>query len=846
MAASAAAIPARPGTFTVRQSDGTVLTLRMVGDEHFHYFVNVDNGKTMLRADNGDFYFAAEAELAPMRAAADVRRAAANDRRIARLERLSSSSFFQADRAVGTTVQNGAHRTKGGEFNGAMKGSKKGLVILMDFPDLKFLPQNNREAYDRVFNQEGYREYGSIGSVRDYFKDQSYGDFDLTFDVVGPYTTNNNMAYYGTDMPFPNDPYNWGKIQDLRACVLPMEAVQKADGDVNFADYDWDGDGEVDQVYIIYPGYAQSSGAPATTIWPHESSLSEWGKYNSNFGPSIPTITPQRLDGVKIDTYAMSQELTLNTGSTRVGIGTACHEFAHCLGFPDFYDPTNAVFGMEGFDIMDNGGYNGPNYTCEVPAGFTAYERWMVGWLEPTVLSEGTEVKDMVAICDKPEAYVIYNEGNHNEYFLLENRQPKSWHKYVRSWTIPGGLLVTHVDFDKTVWYDNKVNADPKHQRMTPVPAGKTLGNTFGGFFYTYESDYRSILFPGSNNVTELNDKSHGTCGMKLFNRNLDGTFLLNAPLHNITADAAKGTVSFVFKDGPDDGNRWTVTYDAGSGQIDPASWTQTKQNESVTLPSATIDIPNWQFVGWSTTAVAETAENPADLLLAGTIYKPTADVTLYAVYGYSEASGSPDDYVRVDGLRQGAQYVFATKGAETDVTIYALNAMNLVPGSVSKTPSGKSVNVDFSGEYPVIHKPAAGLVWTATISGGNVQLQNEDNYLQISSEGFTLSSNPVNLGWDPSYGLYVASGVNQYFVHINSGKFNVNTQKMPTSRVFAYEVMTAGGNATKFATNPAVPQGIVLTTTDTTSAAAYDLQGRRVTPQTHGIYVVGNKKVIR
>lgn len=848
LALSASAIPAQPGTITVTQKDGTVITLRIVGDEHFHYFVNVADGRSMLQGADGDYYFASETELAPLRAAADKRRALANERRAARLSARAEAAGLAT---TPETLVKGQHRMIAGEYNGAMKGKKKGLVILMDFPDLKFLAKNDRAAYERVFNQEGYNEYGSIGSVHDYFRDQSYGDFDLTFDVVGPYTADNNMAYYGTNMPFPNDPYGWGTIQDLKACILPMEAVKKADPDVNFKDYDWDGDGEVDQVYIIYPGYAESSGAPSNTIWPHEASLSQWAQYNSNFGPTIPTVATQRLDGVKIDTYAMSQELTGKSGSTRVGIGTACHEFAHCLGFPDFYDINQQCFGMEGFDLMDNGGYNGPSYNCEVPAGFTAYERWMAGWLEPTVLSEGCAVKDMAALCDKPEAYVIYNEGNHNEYLLLENRQPKGWHKYVRNWSIPGGMLVTHVDFDKKAWRENQVNTDPTHQHMTLVPAGKTYGTQGMGYIYTYESDYRSMLYPGSKNVTELTDKSHYNVGMKLFNRNTDGTYNFGAPIHDIEADAARGTVSFTFKDGPDDGNRWTVKFVAGGGTVEQESWTQSKQNESVALPTATISLEGWHFLGWATELQEETTVRPEGLLDAGTVYKPEGDATFYAVYGYSISTGNDTDFGLADGFRSGADYVLCNKGAETDVTIYAFNPLSLLEGETMRTPSGKAIEVDFSGDTPVIHDPAASLIWHANVTSQGITLDHGGVYLGITATGFSYSSVPSYLGWNSSYGLYGTVSGTEYYAHVSSGKYSVSTLKQPTSRIFAYEHGKAGDSAISFATYPnGVPEGLTqLSATDSQSSSAplYDLQGRRVVSTTgHGIFLQNGKKVIR
>jgi M6 family metalloprotease-like protein len=124
---------------------------------------------------------------------------------------------------------------------------------------------------------------------------------------------------------------------------------------VNYADYDWDGDKEVDQVFIVYAGYGEAQGAPAETIWPHESVL----------GGTWDALT---LDNVTLNTYACGQELAgkdSSDGTHLAGIGTICHEFSHCLGLPDFYDTdantgaNDTNYGTGTFDLMCGGSYNG-------------------------------------------------------------------------------------------------------------------------------------------------------------------------------------------------------------------------------------------------------------------------------------------------------------------------------------------------------------------------------------------------------------------------------------------------------------------------------------------------------
>ena len=67
------------------------------------------------------------------------------------------------------------------------RGKKKGLVILCEFTNKKFASGHDHEKYNNILNPPGYTtSEGFLGSVADYFRDQSAGLFELNFDVVGP------------------------------------------------------------------------------------------------------------------------------------------------------------------------------------------------------------------------------------------------------------------------------------------------------------------------------------------------------------------------------------------------------------------------------------------------------------------------------------------------------------------------------------------------------------------------------------------------------------------------------------------------------------------------------------
>ena len=61
------AVPAKPGFLSYTQSDGTQITVQLMGDEFFHYFVTRD-GLPVDQADNGDFHYVTTAGVSVMMA----------------------------------------------------------------------------------------------------------------------------------------------------------------------------------------------------------------------------------------------------------------------------------------------------------------------------------------------------------------------------------------------------------------------------------------------------------------------------------------------------------------------------------------------------------------------------------------------------------------------------------------------------------------------------------------------------------------------------------------------------------------------------------------------------------
>ena len=491
------AVPAKPGqTRTITLADGTAVTARLVGDEFGHYWLGTDG--QAYRENSDGFFQKTDRQSADERARA--RRHQSNKRR-------------------GKRLALGNNPAKAGNFI----GKKKGIIILVNFSDVAINEAHDNSLYNRIANEKNFREGNFKGSVSDYFYDQSEGVFDLEFDVVGPVSVSKRRNYYGANDSSGNDKY---------PATMIIEACRLADPMVNFADYDWDGDNEVDQVFVVYAGKGEADGGASNTIWPHEWSLSDASFYGDGSGA-------QTIDGVTIDTYACGAEL--NSSGDLDGIGTICHEFSHCLGYPDFYDTDySGGQGMGYWDLMDSGSYNGNGY---VPSGYTSYERWVAGWIEPIELKGNMSVADMQPLQEKAAAYIIYNDGNNDEYFLLENRDKIGWDA-----DLPGkGLLILHVDYNQGVWNNNTPNDDPSHQRMTWIPAdNKYQYVIYQGTKYYTEDGMKNDPFPYGS-VNSFGRET--TPAAKFYNTTDNGTYFMDFLVSDIER-SNQGLISFNYKDG--------------------------------------------------------------------------------------------------------------------------------------------------------------------------------------------------------------------------------------------------------------------------------------------------------
>jgi immune inhibitor A len=364
----------------------------------------------------------------------------------------------------------------------------KCLVVLIDFSD-NVGKRPAEEFRAMLFSQN----QSSPASMRDYYAENSRGQLDLDGQVVGWLRMPHPYAYYaaGKSGTSPDDyPHNAQKMAE--------DAVLLAANQVSFADFDGDGDGFLDGLFLIHAGEGAETDVNEATrgdkIWSHQWNLT----------------APFKSQGVSVYAYCTEPE------DGRLGV--FCHEFGHMLGLPDLYDTTNRSHGVGAWCVMGAGSWNDNGLT---PAHFCAWAKARLGWLRPKVVREaGSLALESVAAPHNGDVYRLWTGGGTGlEYFLLENRQLVGFDR-----ELPGpGLLIWHIDETR----DN--NDNPGAYLVALVQAD--------GLFHLERNKNRGDAadpFPGSGGNHRFDDKSTphsranlgGSTGVAVTKIKVDGTSL--------------------------------------------------------------------------------------------------------------------------------------------------------------------------------------------------------------------------------------------------------------------------------------------------------------------------------
>lgn len=522
---------ATSGFYFHTQPDGTQIEVQLVGDEHSHYYIT-RNGTMMLK-DGQTLYVP--------------------DRRV------------QESRLRGKLGAGASDRISDLKIKFPHMGSPRVPVILVEFTDTTFSLPNPEVVFDRYLNSENLRNDDSFvdsvgvkrnhGSVRQYFSDMSFGQFTPQFDVYGPVQIQKPLAYYGAN--------------NLTS-LLCADACAAMDDRIDFTQYDNDGNGTVDLVYLIVAGYSESiSRNSSDCMWPQVAWDINGGTYD---GKSV------KMAGLSCELHAYPGAYTKKPLKRCSAIGLFVHEFSHALGLPDLYpSATNAVlnnFDLEMWDVMDYGEYkdNG-GYT---PAPYTAYERQAMEWFSIDTLRENGEYTLLPLEQGGKAYYIMADSTEVPECYILENVRNSGWGYWGTSEAFQGnghGMMIIHAynadnEFVRGRMPNNTAGARYTVEGKTLSGADTTyvryrqnghfhclstdtmllssfwISKDYFGTYYTTDDYYASMMavpFPGPANVTAFNSTSFS----KAWIYQRDG--LMHKSLYDISENE-QGEVTFRFE----------------------------------------------------------------------------------------------------------------------------------------------------------------------------------------------------------------------------------------------------------------------------------------------------------
>lgn len=300
----------------------------------------------------------------------------------------------------------------------------KALALLVDFSDK--ISVVNANFFDTLLFEN------SVGTVRDYYSEISYGQLDLVSvnlpSSLGWNRAPQTYAYYVNGQNGTGSyPQNSQKLTE--------DIVDQIDGAVDFSQYDNDADGYVDVLILIHAGSGAEFTSNANDIWSHK-----WA------------ITPRLKDGVYIFDYTIQPEYWLSAGD--MSIGVYAHELGHGFGLPDLYDTDYSSWGIGRWSLMASGSWNGPGNMGDFPAHPDAWSRIQMNMATATNITANSTGSQIPNVEGSASIFRLWTGGGaSSEYYLMENRRKVGYDAY-----LPGqGLLIWHIDDGATSndneWY---------------------------------------------------------------------------------------------------------------------------------------------------------------------------------------------------------------------------------------------------------------------------------------------------------------------------------------------------------------------------------------------------------
>ncbi|MBK8804494.1 MAG: M6 family metalloprotease domain-containing protein [Fibrobacteres bacterium] len=317
-------------------------------------------------------------------------------------------------------------------------------------------------------------------TVNQYFAEQSGGQFQVDAKVIG-----------------------WQKLSLTKAQALALPertrqirfrneaAAAASQAGVKLSDYDFNGDGRMDGLMIMYAGKS-----------------SQESRISTDLGNAV--VTQSSLYDTTIGVLTVRQNVFISEvrNDRPSNSGPIAHELSHVIGASDTYDADTTLYGKSGglgyWDLMSSGshglGYNSayPNRQGAFkPTGMSTWVKDDLGFISPAWIDSPQEIR----LKPGQAAKVWTDPYRSRQFLLLENRSRSGVDSI-----LPGpGLFVTRVRTARMLELNNgiayAINDDPTDMGVEILEASgeQRIGQHAG---YT---PYLKDLFSGS--VDSLTDR---------------------------------------------------------------------------------------------------------------------------------------------------------------------------------------------------------------------------------------------------------------------------------------------------------------------------------------------------
>jgi M6 family metalloprotease-like protein len=424
---SMCAAPYDGDVITIEQPDGTLVDVKIWGDEYFQHVESLDGYTLTAEKDTGWATYAVYDKQSDDLVSTGIKYLNTVDNIMKSSDdnlKLQKGVKITDDKRISIAVKkreffkspNDHIERLSTSQNSALSGNIRGLTLLIDFSDSPATIA--KSDIDNFLNLQGYIGYGNNGSVRDYYYDVSSGKVEYTNYVTAYYRAQNPKSYYNDTSVF----------HGIRTGELIHEALTYLENQgFDFSQLSVDSNNEIMAINAFYAGVRPSEWA--TGLWPHK-----W--YLPYTGYSFSA------DGVSAGNYQIT-----DIGSSLV-LRTFCHENGHMIcDWPDLYDYDYDSKGVGDFCLM---GYGGNDWNPVPPC---SYLRMLKGW--DTVVNTTSSGGAFSELTNASYTTYLYeNEDNNAEFFCIETRFQSD-----RNTSLPDkGVVIWHID----------ENGDRDSQQMLP------------------------------------------------------------------------------------------------------------------------------------------------------------------------------------------------------------------------------------------------------------------------------------------------------------------------------------------------------------------------------------------